>query len=97
MVSIKKYVATQPGLTMDKVLSNLDYFDGKNFASNITCPTIMGIGLLDPFAPPNNEYATYNNIRGRKRIMVFKDLAHEISGKYKELEGRWMRDAFALF
>ncbi|MDB5142857.1 MAG: alpha/beta fold hydrolase [Mucilaginibacter sp.] len=97
MVSIKKYVATQPGLTMDKVLSNLDYFDGKNFASNITCPTIMGIGLLDPFAPPNNEYATYNNIQGRKRIMVFKDLAHEISGKYKELEGRWMRDAFALF
>jgi cephalosporin-C deacetylase len=97
MTSIKKYVATQPGLTMDKVLNNLDYFDGKNFASNITCPTIMGIGLLDPFAPPTNEYATYNNIRGRKRIMVFKDLAHEISGKYKELEGRWMRDAFALF
>jgi cephalosporin-C deacetylase len=97
MTSIKKYVATQPGLTMDKVLNNLDYFDGKNFASNITCPTIMGIGLLDPFAPPTNEYATYNNIQGRKRIMVFKDLAHEISGKYKELEGRWMRDAFALF
>jgi cephalosporin-C deacetylase len=95
--SIKKYVATQPGLTMDKVLDNLDYFDGKNFASNISCPTIMGIGLLDPFAPPNNEFATYNLIPAKKRIMVFKDLGHEISEKYKELEGRWMRDAFALF
>lgn len=95
--SIKKYVATQPGLTMEKVLSNLDYFDGKNFASNINCPSIMGIGLLDPFAPPNNEYATYNIIPGKKRIMVFKDLGHEISKKYKDLEGRWMRDAFALF
>ena len=95
--SIKKYVATQPGLTMNKVLDNLDYFDGKNFASNVTCPTIMGIGLLDPFAPPNNEFATYNLIPGKKRIMVFKDLGHEISEKYKELEGRWMRDAFALF
>ena len=97
MSSIKKYVATQPGLTMDKVLSNLDYYDAKNFATNVGCPTLMGIGLLDPFAPPNNEFAAYNNITGKKRIMIFKDLAHEISQKYKDLEGRWMRDTFALF
>lgn len=97
ITSLQKYVATQPGLTMEKVLNNLDYFDGKNFASNVTCPSIMGIGLLDPFAPPNNEFATYNVMQGRKRIMIFKDLAHEISSKYKDLEGRWMRDAFALF
>ena len=95
--SIEKYVETQPGLTLDKVLANLDYFDGKNFATNISCPVLMGIGLLDPFAPPNNEYATFNNIRSNKRIMVFKDLGHEISQKYKDLEGRWMRDTFALF
>jgi cephalosporin-C deacetylase len=94
---ITKYVATQPGLTMNKVLDNLDYFDVKNFAANLTCPTIMGIGLLDPFAPPNNEYAAYNNIKSSKRMMVFKDLGHEISTAYKELEGRWMRDTFALF
>ena len=97
ITSVKKYVATQPGLTMDKVLNNLDYFDGKNFASNINCPTLIGIGLLDPFAPPSNEYATFNAIQGRKRIMVFKNLGHEISEKYKDLEGRWMRDDFALF
>ncbi len=29
MSSITKFVATQPGMTMDKVLSNLDYYDGK--------------------------------------------------------------------
>ena len=95
--SFKKYAATQPGLTMGKILNNLDYYDGRNFAANVKCPFIMGIGLLDPFAPPNNEFATYNLIPGRKRIMIFKDLSHEISPKYKDLEGRWMRDAFALF
>jgi cephalosporin-C deacetylase-like acetyl esterase len=95
--SFKKYAATQPGLTLEKILNNLDYYDGRNFAVNVKCPFIMGIGLLDPFAPPNNEFATYNLIQGRKRIMIFKDLSHEISPKYKELEGRWMRDAFALF
>lgn len=95
--SLKKYVATQPGLTLEKVLSTLDYYDGRNFAVNVKCPFLMGIGLVDPFAPPNNEFATYNLVPGKKRIMIFKDLSHEISSKYKELEGRWMRDAFALF
>jgi len=95
--AFKKYAATQPGLTMDKVLSNLDYYDAKNFAPNITCPTLVGIGLLDPFAPPNNEFGTYNLIPGKKHIMVFKNLAHEINQKYKDYEGRWMRDTFALF
>ena len=95
--SFKKYVATQPGLTLEKVLNTLDYYDGRNFAVNVKCPFLMGIGLVDPFAPPNNEFATYNLVPGKKRIMIFKDLSHEISAKYKELEGRWMRDAFALF
>lgn len=95
--SFKKYVATQPGLTLEKVLNILDYYDGRNFAINVKCPFLMGIGLVDPFAPPNNEFATYNLVPGKKRIMIFKDLSHEISPKYKELEGRWMRDAFALF
>ncbi|MFD0751970.1 alpha/beta fold hydrolase [Mucilaginibacter calamicampi] len=95
--SIQKYVATQPGLTMDKVLGNLDYFDVKNFMPNITCSVLMGIGSLDPFAPPANEFAAYNNIKSNKRMMVFKDLAHEISQSYKDFEGRWMRDTFALF
>lgn len=94
---IKKYVAIQPGLTLEKVISNLDYYDGKNFADNIHCSTIMGIGLLDPYAPPANEFATFNSIPGHKRILVFKDLGHEVSQVYKDLEGRWMRDEFALF
>jgi cephalosporin-C deacetylase len=94
---IKKYIKTQPGLTYQKVVGNLNYYDGKNFAAGITCPMIMGIGLLDPYAPPANEYATFNIVPGKKRIMVFKDLGHEISQAYKNLEGRWMRDYFGLF
>lgn len=97
ITSFEKYIATRPGLTMDKVMANMDYYDGKNFASNLTCPTIMGIGLLDPYAPPNNEYATFNGIPSKKRILVFRDLGHEVSQVYKALEGRWMRDNFALF
>ncbi|HVV56631.1 MAG TPA: acetylxylan esterase, partial [Mucilaginibacter sp.] len=63
----------------------------------ITCPTLMGIGLLDPLAPPPNEYATYNNITAKKHIIIFKNLGHEVAERYKNYEGRWMRDTFGLF
>ncbi len=96
-VDIKKYVRSQPGLTFNKVLSTLDYFDTKNFATNLTCPTLIGIGLLDHLAPPANEYAAYNNITAKKHIIIFKDLGHEIAPSYKSYEGRWMRDTFGLF
>lgn len=96
-IDIKKYISTRPGLTMDKVMNNLDYFDAKNFASDIQCPALVGMGLVDPIAPPNNVYTLYNSIRSQKHIIIFKDLAHEIGEKYEIYEGRWMRDQFALF
>ena len=96
-IDIRKYVYTRPGLTMGKVLDNMDYFDGKNFATNLQVPTLVGLGLVDNIAPPNNVYALYNNIPSQKHMIVFKDLGHEIGNKFKVYEGRWMRDTFALF
>jgi cephalosporin-C deacetylase len=96
-IDIRKYVATRPGLTMDKVLSNFDYFDAKNFASDLECPTLVGLGLVDPIAPPNHVYVLYNGIRAPKHLIIFRDLGHEIGKKYNVYEGRWMRDTFALF
>ncbi|HEY8781689.1 MAG TPA: acetylxylan esterase [Mucilaginibacter sp.] len=97
VIDIKKYINTRPGLTMEKVLNTLDYFDAKNFASDIECPTLVGMGLVDNIAPPNNVYTLYNDIRAPKHVIIFRDLAHEIGKKYVLYEGRWMRDQFALF
>jgi cephalosporin-C deacetylase-like acetyl esterase len=95
--SINTYLKTQPGLTMDRILDNLDYFDGKNFAPNVTCNTIMSIGLVDNYAPPNNEYAVYNSLNVNKHIMIFKDLAHDASLLYVKFEDAWMHDEFGLY
>jgi cephalosporin-C deacetylase len=95
--SINTYLKTQPGLTMERILDNLDYFDGKNFAPNVTCNTIMSIGLVDNYAPPNNEYAVYNSLNVNKHIMIFKDLAHDASPLYVKFEDAWMHDEFALY
>ncbi|MCR8561803.1 acetylxylan esterase [Mucilaginibacter sp. BJC16-A38] len=96
-IDIRRYVNTRPGLTFDKVLNNLDYFDAKNFASDLECPTLVGLGLVDNIAPPNTVYTLYNGIRSQKHLIVFRDLGHEIGKKYEVYEGRWMRDTFALF
>ncbi|QJD95041.1 acetylxylan esterase [Mucilaginibacter robiniae] len=92
-----RYIRINRGLTMDKVLDNLSYFDTKNFATNIKCPTLMGIGLLDHLAPPDNEYTAYNNLKVKKHMIIFRDLGHEVAVYYKDYEGRWMRDTFGLF
>ncbi|MDB4920805.1 acetylxylan esterase [Mucilaginibacter sp.] len=96
-IDIKKYVNTRPGLTFDKVLNNMDYFDAKNFASGIKCRTLVGMGMVDNIAPPNTVQTIYNIIPSDKHLIIFRDLAHEIGKKYVIYEGRWMRDTFALF
>jgi cephalosporin-C deacetylase len=97
MYDLHKY-AGEKGIKFNKVLDNLDYFDIKNFAQNIKTPILLGIGLLDHLAPPNNEYAFYNLIPGKyRRIMVFKDLGHEVPITYVLKDGHMMRDKFGLF
>jgi cephalosporin-C deacetylase-like acetyl esterase len=97
MSDLIKYTKTRPGLTVDKMLDNLDYFDIKNFAPRLNCPMLMAIGLLDPLAPPNNEYASYNIFPGDKKLMVYKDKAHEVGDNFGTMEAKWMAEAFALF
>jgi len=92
-----RYIRVNRGLTMNRLLDNLSYFDTKNFAINIKCPTLMGIGLLDHLAPPDNEYNAFNNLQVKKHMIVFPNLGHEVAVYYKDYEGRWMRDTFALF
>ena len=97
LIDIRSYISSKPGLTYSQVMQNLNYFDTKNFATMLKCPTLLGMGMLDPIVPPNNAYIDYNNITAKKHIIIFRDLGHEVGAVYKAYEGRWMRDTFGLF
>lgn len=97
IADIQQYVKTQPGLTFEKVLDNLDYFDTKNFAARLKCDMLLGMGLLDHLVPPNNAYVVYNRMPTKKHIIIFTELGHEVGQEYVTYEGRWTRDAFGLF
>ncbi|MDB5137902.1 MAG: alpha/beta fold hydrolase [Mucilaginibacter sp.] len=94
---INMYLKTQPGLTLNKILNNLDYFDAKNFAPNITCKLLMSIGLLDTYVPPTNDYVVFNDMTTKKKIFISKNLGHDVAPAYIRLEEAWMHDEFGLF
>jgi cephalosporin-C deacetylase len=37
----------------------------------------MSVGLRDQTCPPSTVYATFNKIRGSKKMLVYPDFSHE--------------------
>lgn len=95
--SIDIYLKTQPGLTLDQVMNNMDYFDVKNFAPRVKCNFMMSIGLLDTYVPPTNDFAVFNSMTAKKKIMIFRDRGHDVSPVYTLTELKWMHDQFGLY
>ena len=52
------------GITREEGLKVLSYFDVKNFAKYIKCPTLMCFGLQDNICPPHTNFGGYNLISG---------------------------------
>jgi len=58
---INDYLRRHPE-SRGEVEATLAYFDGINFASRISCPTIVNIGLQDNVCPPETGYALFERI-----------------------------------
>ncbi|MBW7997136.1 MAG: prolyl oligopeptidase family serine peptidase [Candidatus Glassbacteria bacterium] len=66
-------------------------FDGALAAARITCPTVVGVSLLDEACPPTTVYAMYNNLSGPKEIIPHPGVHHPgsfIPERYTELIGK---------
>jgi cephalosporin-C deacetylase len=65
------------------VEETLAYFDGLNFADQITCPIIVNIGLQDNVCPPETGYASFNKIAATdKRLYTYDGHGHD-AGRYQ--------------
>ncbi|NHF57958.1 prolyl oligopeptidase family serine peptidase [Flavobacteriaceae bacterium TP-CH-4] len=60
-----------------KVHETSRYFDVANFVPDITCPVLVGIGLLDETCPPEGIYAGINQLSNRKEIVLLPRSAHQ--------------------
>jgi cephalosporin-C deacetylase-like acetyl esterase len=52
------------------------YFDGVNFASNIRCPALVALGLIDQTSCPAGVFAAFNQIKGPKEAVVMVTSEH---------------------
>ncbi|HWH71317.1 MAG TPA: acetylxylan esterase, partial [Candidatus Sulfotelmatobacter sp.] len=60
-----------------KVIEASRYYDDVNFASRITCPVLVGIGLVDETCPPAGILAAINQTKGPKEILLLPRSDHQ--------------------
>jgi cephalosporin-C deacetylase len=74
---INDYLRRYPDSRLD-VEQTLAYFDGINFADQITCPIIVNIGLQDNVCPPETGYALFHMIGAHdKRLYTYDGHGHD--------------------
>ena len=59
-----------------KVREASRYFDVVNFASRVTCPVLIGVGLIDTTCPPPGIMAACNELKGEKEIVFMPVAEH---------------------
>jgi cephalosporin-C deacetylase len=95
MKDVEKYGRAK--YIMPEVLNTLDYYDLKNFAPRLETRVLIGMGLLDPLAPPYNTMVMFNNIPGKKKLKVYPDLTHEVPPQHTMFESLWMMDNLGMY
>jgi cephalosporin-C deacetylase len=80
-----------------KVYAVLNYFDIKNFTPRVTCPVLMGVGLLDETCPPAINFAAFNNLASKdKSYLLYPTSGHALSGEHGVLKMQWLRTQLAI-
>jgi cephalosporin-C deacetylase len=90
---IVRYLSVHRDL-VDQSFRTLSYFDGANFATRATAPTIFSVALLDPICPPSTVFAAYNRYAGAdKTIEVYQFNEHEGGqGHHWVRQAAWLAD-----
>ncbi|MDP6775370.1 MAG: acetylxylan esterase [Candidatus Latescibacteria bacterium] len=77
---IRDYLRLYPDREPE-VSETLSYFDGIHFASRVTCPIIVNVGLQDNVCPPETGYAAYRAIASEDKAMYpYEGYGHDAGG-----------------
>ena len=63
-------VPDQAGKPNPKILQVARYFDSMNFATRTKAEAIVSVGLIDTVCPATSVYAAYNNLPGKKQMII---------------------------
>jgi cephalosporin-C deacetylase len=89
---INRYLEAHPEHEED-VMIVLSYFDPMNFAADVRCPTLVGLGLEDNVVPAPTVYAIANHLGGPHEV-VRLPVSHTERPEerlWDRFEARWLR------
>jgi len=61
----------------DEIFMKLGYIDVQFLAGRIKGEVLMGTGLQDTICPPSTQFAAYNKIKSKKKMIKYPDFGHE--------------------
>ncbi|QJD95042.1 acetylxylan esterase [Mucilaginibacter robiniae] len=95
MNHFQDYLKQHRGFTPKRFFDIWDYYDPQNFISQVNCPILMGVGLLDEFCPPRCSFGMYNKIAKnvQKEYRVAPDKAHEMNFDYFMFQLLWFKES----
>ena len=65
------------GSNQHKMFERLTYIDVRHFASRIQCEVLFGISMADTVCPISTQYAVYNNLKSKKKLVCYPGKSHE--------------------
>lgn len=60
-----------------EIFTRLGYVDIQHLAGRIRAETLMITNLMDTICPPSTQFAAYNKIKARKKMVIYPDFSHE--------------------
>jgi cephalosporin-C deacetylase len=61
----------------NEIFTRLGYIDIQNIVKRIQGEVLFATGLMDTVCPPSTQFAAYNKIQSRKRMIIYPDYGHE--------------------
>ena len=61
----------------DEIFEKLGYIDVQNLTKRIKAEVLMATGLMDVTCPASTQFAAYNKITSKKRVLIYPDFGHE--------------------
>ena len=84
------YLADNPD-QQPAVMDTLAYFDPLNLVQNISCPTLVDIGMKDETCPYHTIMPVFDNITAPKGLNVYPDLGHSPCTDFNAHAMNWLR------
>ena len=89
---INRYLEAHPEREED-LMTVLSYFDPMNFAGDVRCPTLVGLGLQDDVVPAPTVYAIAGHLGGPHEVMELPVSHTELPEEklWFDFEASWFR------